>query len=103
MADYQKAFDDIAASLGGGGQTLAASLGADVKTALKPSSGIVDKLSAYAAKSQASTNSLPFLNIIKNNSPVPGAAPALPDSPIPVNWALGVAVLVALVFLLRRG
>ncbi len=103
MADYQKAFDDIAASIGGGGQTLASSLGADVRTTLKPSSGLVDKLSAFAAKSQADMNSLPWSKTITNNSPVSQEAEPLPGATVAPSAALMVgAVILAFIFLGRR-
>lgn len=103
MQSAKAAFDDIAASLGGGGQTLASSLGADIRTALTPSSGIVDKLSAYGAKAEAATNSSPFLNIIRNNAPTPQAAPPLPNTSLPVTGLMWAGVGLIAFILLRRG
>lgn len=103
MQDYKAAFNDLAASIGGGGQTLAASLGADVRTVLTPSSGIVDKLSAYGTKAQAATNSLPWLKTISNNSPVSQVAPPIEGAAVPLGGMVAVAaVIVAFIFLRGR-
>ena len=94
------AFDDIAASLGGGGEQIPAALGADVRTLIGPSSGIVDKLSAYGAKAEAATNSLPWLRTVGNNSPVSNVPEPLPDSRMPMNLMLmlGVGIVALLLF-----